>query len=336
MNLVCPHCAKVVEIAPELAGKTTTCPKCAGPFTVPLVPPDMMSAMSASKEKKEETKEEKPPAKSDAPPSASGTSKVESPTPTAAKEGSEAPPVFTPTGPETTTGQPYRLLLAVTPQTMPVIAPICFLLLVVLWFVPWVGVYAGETRLAEQSGFGVAFGLVSHHEQVTPLDSVGMSFYMFLNFLLVILGVLASLGVLLAQYAPPQWRQRMGKVGPLLVEWRTQLLCLLTLLAFLSIALLLFAPLPFEAEVRGKRAQQLQKEGLKIKFEDSLKMKIDANAGPVPTDLLETQWLRRTDWFTLAFFLNLLAFLGALADWHRVRHPNRPLPHMEIIWGEPT
>src|SRR5436190_821996 len=41
MKLVCPHCAKVVEVPDALAGQTTTCNLCGGPFTVPLLPPDM-------------------------------------------------------------------------------------------------------------------------------------------------------------------------------------------------------------------------------------------------------------------------------------------------------
>src|SRR5262245_7326100 len=96
MNLVCPHCAKVVEIAPELAGKTTTCPKCAGPFTVPLVPPDMLTAMSGTKEKKEEAKEEKPTAKVDAPSTTSGVVKPDPVTQAAPKDTPEPPPIYPP------------------------------------------------------------------------------------------------------------------------------------------------------------------------------------------------------------------------------------------------
>src|SRR5262245_46232311 len=40
MKLVCPHCAKVVEVADVLSGQTTNCPLCSGPFTVPLLPAD--------------------------------------------------------------------------------------------------------------------------------------------------------------------------------------------------------------------------------------------------------------------------------------------------------
>src|SRR5688572_10500925 len=38
MKLVCPHCSKVIDVDERLAGQTTNCPQCNGPFTVPIAP----------------------------------------------------------------------------------------------------------------------------------------------------------------------------------------------------------------------------------------------------------------------------------------------------------
>ena len=40
MKLVCPHCSKVIDVDERLAGQTTNCPQCQGPFTVPIAPSD--------------------------------------------------------------------------------------------------------------------------------------------------------------------------------------------------------------------------------------------------------------------------------------------------------
>lgn len=312
MNLVCPHCAKVIDIPQELAGKTTTCPSCSGPFTVPLVPPEVLTVMKAPKESKADT----PPAKPEEP--AASPKPVElSVLPAPAAEPPPTPPALT---------NVYRLALTVSEGVLPFLAPACLVLMLALMFLPWTGAYVGQTALAEQSGFGAAFSMTTWLEGVTPLPGVGMSVYLFLHFLCLIFGLLTVLGVLFSKYSRPQWRQRVERIGQRLIAWRLQLLCIFTLLALLCLTMLVFVQLPFEREATGEGVQQLLKDGLKLKY-DVVPAKMD-------TDAVKTQWVHRCVWFYVALVLNLLAFLGALADWYCTRYPNRALPHLEIVWGE--
>jgi hypothetical protein len=325
MNLVCPHCAKVVDILPEMAGKTTTCPSCSGPFTVPLVPPEMLTAMGPSKENKDEAKMDplaKPEEKLD-------TASIKNPTDSAPKElpalTQGTPPPAAVTGPSSPPHSGFRLVIAMSPNALPFIAPACLVLLLILLFLPWVGVYAGLTTLAEQTGFGVTFGGLTVHEKLETQLEVGWSGYMFIHFLCLLFGLLAMLGVLMAKYAPPNLRAKLKQFGPILVEQRPLIIGVFALLAFLCLFMLLFVNFPLEKEATGKRAKDLQKEGMRIKF------------GMIPekleTDLLETQWLRRSPIYAIALVLSLLGFLGAFADWLRSRNRNRTMPHLEIVWG---
>lgn len=329
MNLVCPHCAKVVDIPQDMAGKTTTCPSCSGPFTVPLVPPEMLTAMSTPKENKDEAKLD-PLAKADEKPGDNAPPPTGTPTKETAGPGN-VPAIFhaSTTVPSHQPGSAFRLVIALSRDALPFIAPTCLLILMALLFLPWVGVYAGHTPLVEQSGFGVTFGTGTKHDKVESLDEVGWSGYMLLHFLCLLFGLLAVLGALVAKHAPPNLRAKMQKFGPVLMEQRPLILGVFTLLAFLCLLMLLFVNLPLEKTVTGKQAEPLQKKGMEIKFGMAAPEKVD-------TDLLESQWLRRSSTYGFALVLSLVAVLAALADLRCTRFPHRPLPHVEIVWGGNT
>jgi hypothetical protein len=328
MNLVCPHCAKVVDIPQELAGKTTTCPQCAGPFTVPLVPPDLLLPAPPKETKAEEKTERQG--------SVAQSTGEEAAKPTEGAVPKELPGLthvstVSASGVETSAvagSRTFAIPLVIPRELLPFIAPVSLVLLVGLLFLPWVGIYAGNTTLAEQSGWGVTFGFISTHPKLkTPVEGVGMSMYLFLHFLCLCAALLIVGGVLAAKYPRPVWQQRLSRIGPSLIAWRLQLLVILTLLGFLFILMLSFVPLPFEREMTGKQVQNVLRDGMQIKF--------DVEPKNPDTDIVELQWVRRSPWFTIALLLNLLAFLGALADWYCARYPNRPLPHLEIIWAKP-
>src|SRR5437764_2276212 len=139
MKLVCPHCAKVVEVDDSRAGQTTSCPLCQGPFTVPLTPPPLPGIG---------TMNPLPPP----PPSPPAPDPLQRTTDWRATGPSVVPPA-----PSTATVAPSRP--SWSPNLQNVNIPpwlregwslIVLALLFFLQFFPWVGVYVGDTTLVQQ------------------------------------------------------------------------------------------------------------------------------------------------------------------------------------------
>jgi hypothetical protein len=316
MNLICPHCRNTVTIPDHLAGQTTTCPQCRGPFTVPMLtttpagaaPPGGGAAGPGTFPVREERP---PPVFSSAPPT--------EPPPLGAD--TEPAPLPTPTG-------EYRRRVSVTlgPRVVRWVTPVCFLLLFILLFFPWVGVYAGYKTIIRQTGMGVVFGF-AYTEATLPatppaspgaaalveIDKPSFSALGFFYFLFVLLGVLASIFVAVVIFAPlPQFQQYL--------QWRSLALGGLSLAALFFLVLQLLAGFSLENKVMEKAANVHRRLA-----------ETDKNAAELTYGMIQ-QMLERRFWLTLTVLVNLVAVVASLADFWLERRPGRPLPRMELAW----
>ncbi len=220
MNLVCPHCQKMLTASDEFAGQIMKCPHCANTFTAPALP--------------------KTPTPGGTPAAApTGTSEVVSPPVTPAREEVilTAPPGSPPpemtgaraTGNQSAPARPatagppagYRRTYTVwvSPRVVPWMAPACLIVVFIFSFFTWLTVYeAGGTRRGE-SAWEIAFG---HGNALLVV-------YLIL-FLLALLITLASAALpWLPTTLPPA-------VQPL-VPWRSGIVTGAILLAFLFLFL---------------------------------------------------------------------------------------------------
>ena len=300
-KLNCPHCAKKVEISPSLAGKTTTCPLCGGPFTVPIpqsAPP--------------------PPTNPDpflTTPTEAGVEKQTTP------RYSAPPPPPSPFAPT-----PSKLMPKLEGGWLPWVAPAGIILLFILMFFPWLGVSCGSTVLVEQSGFGVVFGGLGGPQEITGFTSAGVAPLMLLFFLIVLAGLLIAVALVALPFAPSDLLRRIQPWPERLLPHRPVVMLGLTAALSLLLFFHLFLPLPLESAAAGDKAVLIMTEGLRQKLEGEIKVKSGS------ADMVALQWTRRTSWMGLAFLVSLIATGAALLDWAMTRPGVRYLPVLRIDW----
>jgi hypothetical protein len=307
----------------QYAGTLMKCPICEKTFTVPALPPAGAGAPPP------------PP-----PPPSPIQSAPSAPPPPASFEkssGPSAPPA----------GYHHTRSFALSPRLVPLVAPLSLLLVFVLLFFSWAGLYPTGTGIITQSGWDAAFGgatinpdwdLYSTKEKkwnayfgtdVTSLKSPGISVLM-LFFILVLLAALvaalASTGISLnlIPVKPPAGMETLWGYRSLLVAG-------LALLSFVLLALLSLAGLPLQDRVW----EQAQKGVDDAKKEANL---------PAAEEKDPARWeiergvriagmnYRTTTWFSLALFLTFVAVVGAgFTAWLDTR-PNQPPPRFDILW----
>src|SRR5947207_343151 len=167
MRVFCPNCSEPINIADDLAGKTTNCPLCKSAFTAPTLfssAPAMpapttastagaAATMAAAASTPSNSSPNSPPA----PPSALGPSTSISATPPPPspppKEIIPVPSLSTTTpGPATGYGRSFGL--AILPEIIQWTAPVALGLCVVLtFFFSWNGAYPGGHGVYTQGGW---------------------------------------------------------------------------------------------------------------------------------------------------------------------------------------
>jgi hypothetical protein len=232
------------------------------------------------------------------------------------------------------------------------VPPIAVLLIFVLQFLPWVGVYPGGvpaiTQNAWQAGFSGAtvdndmkdlYPVISEedvkkssesrsekssrsHVEVPTKPGVSvLTLFYLLPFFLVTLIVTLAVGVLpfIKTPLPPQ-------VGQLL-PWRWVIVAGLNalLLLFLGLQLLLNFDVESKADAWIHNQPQANKDVSKL---GTLEVKQrDAFIGERET------WIQRTIWLRLAVLLHILATAAAAIVYGiEKRGPSKPLPRLELMW----
>ena len=311
MNLICPHCQKLVTIGEELAGQTTSCPQCRGPFTVPLPPrPDapVLPPGAAAPELEPTPKFSAAPELPPPPPSPS------------------SPPLPPPTG-----DYRHRTACTLQPRIVRWIAPTCFLLIFVLMWFPWVGIYHGSHTVARQLGFGVPFGMYDGPNGKESLDEKqrpGFSPFTLLYFLLLLAALAAIAGLVVLTFAP---HVVPPHVVPLVTPWRSLALAGLSLLALVVLLPQILLRLPLESKVL-EDAEKKYETALAATKDLKDNAKTDAKARAELEYGNSENALQRRTAFRLVVLLNLVAVLGALADLWLEKRPGQPLPRAVVEW----
>ena len=218
------------------------------------------------------------------------------------------------------------------------------LLIFVLQFFPWVGVYPGGVEAVTQNAWQAAFGLYSadldltsvtgktsiyplmSEEEAKKKDDVpnkpGLSvlvlFYLFPFFLVTFVATLAVAALPFVKVPlPPQVQQ--------LLPWRWAIVAGLN--ALLLLFLLMQLLLGFSLETNARTWIDNRPEVKAEPSNNADKKKAEAKRG----EMLE--WLQRTLWLKLVVLLHIVATASAaLVYWIEKRGPSRPLPRIELMW----
>jgi hypothetical protein len=351
MNLQCPSCLKPLTVPDQYAGQMMKCPLCASTFSVPAqgggtdplpqlpsLPPPTSTPMNPT-----------------LPVSTPTPAAVNTPTPTPTP--TTTPPATTPattptssTSSRTTTarstsdGYTQSCALYFSAQVMRWVAPAAVVLIFILQFFPWVGVYPGGVPMFTQGAWGAAFGAISTDEDMAtdayddakrqdnpPPKSVDefieksrppmsplLVFYLLLFMLALVITVAAlllDLGVVAAQSLPPA-------IQPLL-RWRWMAVAALNLVVLVFFLVQLLLGFGYESKVASEAAAQTKIAD--AKDTKTKKVALARYGAAVAT-------VSRTVYLTFVFWLHILAVLGAWTMYCLHDRGGKPDPKLELVW----
>jgi hypothetical protein len=227
----------------------------------------------------------------------------------------------------------YRRTLSLTlnPRVLPWVAPVCLLLVFILQFLAWVGLYPGGVPAATQNAWQAAFDLDTRDPDVTPEVSAlkdqnirpGVSvltiFYLLLFLLLVLPVTVASVAIDHVHIKLPPAVEK-------LLPWRWGIVAAANLILFLFLGLQVI--LGFSLESRYADWVDKEVTGDSKEPKNTVNRKQDqVRKGRYLEDL------RRTGWLYSVVVLHLVAVVGSiLMFWITQRSPGRPLPKLELLW----
>lgn len=339
MKLVCPHCAKVLEVAEGLTGQITKCGFCQGSFTVPDLQPDALPPLPPP-----------PPVPEAPPPPAAPANPIDLgetlPHPGPAQPASSA----SPSGP-TLSGsktadkakaaaaavlksisgvaqkQPGKVIFRFDPSWVSWVPPVCLIALFFLLFFTWISFDVGGEPLVSQSGAGLAFGTLSTTANLPGITGTLTSSSIAVYFLLTLVGFAASLGLVFLRFAPEQWQRNVGPWPEPLRQYKRPILLVTAAGGFLCILLQTLFAFPLQTDLTGAKAETVVATGLKLKLDGDFRLK------PGVSDALAGGFLRTGTAWRLTQWLSLVAALAALSDWLLERKKLAGTPKLEIGWG---
>jgi hypothetical protein len=361
MNLVCPHCQKLVTVSDENAGQMASCPACNEKFVVPslaqtsVLPPlhlDLPVDISLTPEPpppeparlqpSTHAEREEPFYKvsSETPPATKplfSTHEKEQITTAPAKRAAPAPGTPKPAMPSAPTTPPpppgeylHHRWVSLNPRVLPPLVMISVVLwFFMLWF-PWAGAYPGGYGLYSQNEFQIFWGSYSTDAvgekalgDAKAFDSVSGSVLMFFYFLLVLIALVLGLAPLAVTHGTLKLPPSVQQLWP----WRMAILGAVLVLALL--VLLLQSSIGFGIE-RAVAAHvdaglQAQREAAKTPEEvEVVNIQRGMQIGRVG--------LHRTSWYHLAILFQLLALAGVGLEMWLEKRGNRPLPRADFCW----
>ena len=351
MNLLCPNCQKRLTVPEQFAGQLMKCPLCAGTFTVPGLPaatapvPEPGAALAPAPVPMTDHHPETYGLQPDAQPPAPPPTPADMPLPSVVPgppsvAGEPLPPtdisVVAPPTPTPSIGYTKAWTITLKPHVLQWFPAVSIVLIFILQFFPWVGVYPGGVPAAWQGAWGAAFADYGEDKDMSepfhfttpdelkedkdlkdnrPSASFLQIFYL-LPFFLVTLVVTVGIMVLTAAHI---------KVPPALdrlLQLRWTLVAGLNLVTFLFLALQLML---------GYSLENTYKERV-----NEYTAKLEKQKGGPPTKVIEAmknmrlEALHRTFWLKLAVFLHLVAVLAALLMAWIEKRGSRPLPRAVV------
>lgn len=328
MKLVCPHCAKVIEISESLAGQTTQCTLCQGPLTVPYSNAGNVPPVSAEPPLPASPAPLPPPPPAPSTPDPLGNTTAWTP-----PSASTVPPVSPAGGQNTVSvaGKASGFLKSILQKPLPEAFYSGFglgmlFVLFILFFFPWVGIYIGSTTLAEQSGMGVAFGYATKTPETDLMvKSLSGAPLMILAFFACLAGFLLLIIQLVDRYVTSPVVQNYKPTIQKVVSYQDTIVSILLIITSLSfLAYWLFFSFSLEQAAWSDKANDTMLMALKLKTEGIEKV--------LSADMVPMQWLQRHGWFKLGMLLSLLALLVSGCHWLSKRGYTANLPKLVLLW----
>jgi hypothetical protein len=326
MNILCPNCQKPLTVPEQFAGQLMRCPMCAGTFTVPGLPaappppagPDTIPFHPS----------EAPPPPPPAPP-------PPAPPEPAKKDESilELPSAPTPAPSPPPPGDYTRTYsMWVSPKVLQFVAPAAMLLIFILTFFPWVGLYPGGIMAVRQSAWGAAFGSYTADDDIGPRwgkegepDEPGVSVMMIFYVLLLVPFLLLTVALLLPTFLPLKLPPNIANLLP----WRWGVAAALQLILLFFLVLQLLFGFSLESKYIEKVNERYNKMQENIKKHDG-GSKEKKGAEVARGEFMS--YLERTTWLWLAFWLHVLALVCAALTLllHQRERLGRPLPEVDL------
>ena len=381
MNLLCPNCQKMLTVPEQFAGQLMKCPLCAGTFTVPGLPaaPTAPAPPPAPTAPPPAPAVKAPPAPVvKAPPAPADLAPVEVVETYGLKQEPAAPPTSKPLevaplppssispGPdlpglpaESASAPPAGPSMGYTrshsftlnTKVLQYIPAAAVVLIFILQFFPWVGVYPGGVAAAWQGAWGAAFNSYGEEpdmkdlfhfytedelkkrnegkddEEKTKDNRPGVSLLMIFYFLpFFILTLVVTVGVLIWAVVP----LKLPAAVQNLIAVRWGIVAALNLVTFLFLALQLLLGFSLENTLKDRYEDEEARREKRLK-------KMGENA-PKATPKLEKeamkgfflQGLHRTFWLKLAVFLHLVAIIAAFLMYSIEKRGTRPPPRLTL------
>ncbi len=224
--------------------------------------------------------------------------------------------------------------------------PVAIVLIFILQFFTWVGVYPGNVAAVTQNAWQAAFGGYTEDKDMKGIYEVkteeegkktsetkdaskevsnkpGWSlltlFYLIPFFLATLLVTLAVAGLPYINNVPLPAQVQM------LLPWRWAIVAGLNALLLLFIGLQLLSN--FDLERKAKTWIENRPEITKVPADTKQEKLHEYELGR------NLAWLQRTFWFRLVVLLHILATASAaMVYWIEKRGPSRPLPKIELMW----
>jgi hypothetical protein len=326
MNLLCPNCQKILTVPEEFAGQLRICPRCSGTFTVPGLPgaappPPSMAQPDVFSIRHDPAPPPPPPPVSNLeplPPLSSATTTTPAVPP---------PPSLSSLPPE---GYHHTATVWFSPKVLPWIAPVCLLLVFVLLFFNWVGVYPGGEPAVTQNAWQAAFGVEPVEgdlKQLVPFVEDGkykpgvsvLTIFYLLLFFPVLAVTIASVVISMIHIKLPPG---VDKILP----WRWGIVAAVNLVLFLFLALQVLLGFSLDSRYTDWVDKHVKRD-TKENPTTPQKKENDAQRGELLERLTHTIWLR------LVIILHLAAIVcAALMFWVSQSGTHRPLPKLELMW----
>ncbi len=315
----------MLTVPEQYAGQLMKCPLCAGTFTVPALPPPPSLAEPA------------PPPPPPAPP-------VSHPDTYAVKQELVTPPAPPPSAPSVSPPAPSTSAVTssppppskppvgytrtrsvwISPRVLQWVPAVCVVLIFLLQWFTWVGVFPGGVAAYRQGAWSAAFGTGEANlnvETIARVDpkgvdvSVPLIFYVILFLLdLVLTTAVAVIPFVQLPNLPPVVKQ--------MLPYRWGIVAVLNLVVLLFLVLQLFLGFGLESYWTAKVNKDIP--AITEGKTDVVQVN-QANRG------IQLGFLERTGCLWLALVLHILAILAAaLMYWISQRGESRPVPKIEM------
>jgi hypothetical protein len=332
MNLICPHCQKLLTVPEQNAGQLMKCPMCNNTFPVPALPQTPIASGSTT-----------------APPGADAGAEIFSLAPEPAGAPSSAPRreernagraaaeparrVGPDKAPPPLPGTDYQHVysLRISPRVVPLVAPIALFFILILLFFPWVGSYPGGHSVYTQSAFEMLGGghrydvvgekVLNYDKKIT--ENIGLSGLMYLYVLLLLVTIALVVLPLIIKQRPILLPAALESIWP----WRSQLAFAGMVLVFAVLLLQSWWGFGLENAMRAIAYQSIAPPAsteLTPEEQQQLEIKRGAKVGELS--------LQRAVSFRLAELFHLLAIAGTGLELWLERRGKRPLPRIEMQW----